>query len=86
MDALDDICEAVQSLIDKKEKLVQTMHELNFEVDVLKNRQKFVVVSSDEYAKMKLAAVRRIERDVKTKKKEQTEKSDNTSDIVVTME
>ena len=85
MDALDDICEAVQSLMDKKEKLVQTMHELNFEVDVVKNRQKFVVVSSDEYAKMKLAAVRHIEGDVKTKKKEQTEKkSNNASDIVIT--
>ena len=35
----------------------------------MKNRQKFVVVSSDEYAKLKLAAVRRIEGDVKTKKK-----------------
>ena len=87
MDALDDICEAVQSLMDKKEKLIQTMDELNFEVDVVKNRQKFVVVSSDEYAKLKLAAVRCIEGDVKTKKKEQTEKkSDNASDIVVTTE
>ena len=63
------------------------MDELNFEVDVVKNRQKFVVVSSDEYAKLKLAAVRRIEGDVKTKKKQQTEKkSDNASDIVVTTE
>ena len=87
MDALDDICEAVQSLMDKKEKLVQTMHELKFEVDIVKNRQKFVVMSSDEYAKLKLAAVRHIEGDVKTKKTEQTEKkSDNASDIVVTME
>ena len=73
--------------MDKKEKLVQTMDELNFKVDVVKNRQKFVVVSSDEYAKLKLAAVRCIEGDVKTKKKEQTEKkSDNASDIVVTTE
>ena len=86
-DALNDICEALQSLMDKKEKLIQTMDELNFEVDVVKNRQKFVVVSSDEYAKLKLAAVRRIEGDVKTKKKEQTEKkSNNASDIVVTTE
>ena len=63
------------------------MDELNFEVDVVKNRQKFVVVSSDEYAKLKLAAVRHIEGDVKMKKEEQTEKkSDNASDIVVTTE
>ena len=73
--------------MDKKEKLIQTIDELNFKVDVVKNRQKFVVVSSHEYAKLKLAAVRRIEGDVKTKKKEQTEKkSDNASDIVVTTE
>ena len=87
MEALDNICEALQSLMDKKEKLIQTMDELNFEIDVVKNRQKFVLVSSHEYAKLKLAAVRRIEGDVKTRKKEQTEKKrDNASDIVVTME
>ena len=86
-DALDDISEAVQSLMEKKDKLVETMDELNFEVDVVKNRQKFVVVLSDEYAKLKLAAVRHIEGDVNTKKKQQTEKkSDNASDIVVTTE
>ena len=43
-DALDNICEALQSLMDKKEKLIQTMDELNFEVDFVKNRQQFVVV------------------------------------------
>ena len=86
-DALDDICEAVQSLMDKKEKLIQTMDELNLKVDIVKNRQKFVLVLYDEYAKLKLAAVRCIEGDVKTKKKEQTEKkSDNALDIVVTTE
>ena len=73
--------------MEKKDKLVETMDELNFEVDVVKNRQKFVVVSSDDYAKLKLAAVRHIEGDVNTKKKQQTEKkSDNASDIVVTTE
>ena len=73
--------------MDKKEKLIQTIDELNFEVDVVKNKQKFVMVSCDEYAKLKLAAVRCIEGDVKTKKKEQTQKkSDNASDIVVTTE
>ena len=87
MDALDDICEAVQSLMEKKDKLVETKDELNFEVDVVKNRQKFVVVLSDEYAKIKLAPVRCIEGDVNMKKKQQTEKkSDNVSDIVVTTE
>ena len=81
---LDDICETVKLLMEKKDKLIETMDDLNFEVDHVKYRQKYVVVSSVEYVRPKLAAVRRIQEDTNTSKNKETVESDKAANVVVT--
>ena len=86
-DALDDICESVQLLMQKKDKIVETMSSLNFEVDHVKYRQKYVVVSAPDYVRPKTAAVRRMQEESDIREKSQTQpKKDNTDDIVITGE
>ena len=86
-DALDDICESVQLLMDKKDKIVKTMSSLNFAIDHVKYRQQYRVVSVPDYVKPKTAAVRRAQEESNIREKPQPQpKKDTADDIVVTAE
>ena len=58
---LNDMCETVVSLSQKRDKLVESMQELNLKVDHLKRVQRYKLVEVNPQAKPKLGPLKRID-------------------------